>query len=411
MRPVCSLTVPCLAAMFALVGPCPTGQAQVTGQKFALLIGVNTYRSEQIKDLTFADADAEELGNLLKDQGFKVLVLPSRRAVRDEIVAELYDASRRLKPEDIFLLYFAGHGLKNSVNQHTYWLAHDASIDSPDIGGIRLEHLLDYVRDIKAGRKLILLDHCLSANFSGAFTPTPTPAPVPTPVPAPLVLPGGPAAAAPPTTPAATSRASGGAVRLSRAALAVPDFIETMASRAKGTAYFAASRGDAFELESLGHGVFTQAFLQACRTREADIIVRDARLSLAELGAYMRPEVSRLLAKARVPNQEVVFEVQGSQEWDVCTLPVGEPEAAASAQRWKTTLLEWSNKGWISTDNRLRCHDVLVKWTDNGGNESRLSEADQLALRQIRSVIDGSRPAQARADALKVFLDGETPPR
>src|SRR5207249_4824707 len=110
-----------------------------------------------VPQLTYARSDVDALAKLFDSQGYLVHRIPDDHADHDRVVGELYWFAEQVTEADTFVLYYAGHGMRNRVNGKTYWLTYDAAPMLLDGRGIRLEHLLDYVRDIKARTKLILL--------------------------------------------------------------------------------------------------------------------------------------------------------------------------------------------------------------------------------------------------------------
>src|SRR5437899_2791373 len=265
-------------------------------RKFALLIGVNDYRHPaQIPSLDYAVNDVTALAKELRDnQHYDVTVVWKDDAIRATIVDELYKFALRLRESDTFLLYFAGHGVRNTVlNQKTYWLTYDAHLDTLDSQGIRLEHLLDYVRDIKARKKLIILDHCFSGDvvtsLAGIGSATTDSAAATTTT---------PPASPPPAEAAATASANGGsapgrdpqtgALRIEAGRYVIPvNEYQQQIHLDGGLIIIAAARGLAYELKSQEHGAFTAALLDACHSRAADKN-NDAKLSLDELMRFAK---------------------------------------------------------------------------------------------------------------------------
>jgi hypothetical protein len=105
-------------------------------------------------------------------QGFEPpRILTESAAGRADVIRELNWYARKLDSDDEFVLFYSGHGVRNpEINTQGYWVTYGAGISTLDATAIRLSHLMDYVREIKAGKKLVLLDHC----FSGDVVSTPT---------------------------------------------------------------------------------------------------------------------------------------------------------------------------------------------------------------------------------------------
>ena len=86
----------------------------VQARRVALVIGVDDYNSPFFPDLRYAGSDAQELGKVLSSEegGFERVVVLDRpeQTSRSRILEELRSISADLEREDIFVLYFSGHG-------------------------------------------------------------------------------------------------------------------------------------------------------------------------------------------------------------------------------------------------------------------------------------------------------------
>jgi hypothetical protein len=224
-----------MAAVIVLTIP-SVSTAQAVGRRYALLIGVSTAIRPGVPRLNFVDNDLDKLREMLQREDYEVATVENDRADRRRILEQLYSHALRLTERDTFLLYYAGHGVRNiEVNRKTYWLTSDAEISMLDVQGIRLEHLLTYVDDIRAGRKLILLDHCYSGDVEGLRLMT-TPS-------AETVAAAAVAAAAMPPQPTPPPPAQTGAVIKRHASVVVDLNRELKAhSETEGTAVLAAAR-------------------------------------------------------------------------------------------------------------------------------------------------------------------------
>ncbi|HET8644837.1 MAG TPA: caspase family protein, partial [Vicinamibacteria bacterium] len=232
-----------LAAALLLAALPAAARAQ-TPRKHALLIGLNKYlRPISVPELRFAENDVNKLKSVLEKRGYEVTAVRSDEASRSRVIAELYRLATTVKDTDDFILYYAGHGVRNRLpSRKTYWLTYDADLEYLDVSGIRLQHLLDYVQDIRARRKLILLDHC----FSGDIVVSPASAPPAPPAPGPG--PGGPG-----------ERGPEGSVNLSRGGFPLGEIRAQVQASGEGLVIITAARAGAIEVAGLDHGVFTAA--------------------------------------------------------------------------------------------------------------------------------------------------------
>jgi uncharacterized caspase-like protein len=387
--------------------------AQAPPKKHALLVGLDKYlRSLSVPPLQFAQNDVKDLKTVLEKRGFEVTMVANSDATRARVLSELYRLADVADEQDDFLLYYAGHGVRNRFpSRKTFWLTYDADLELLDATGIRLQHLLDYVQDIKARRKLILLDHCFSGDvIVGPSGPTPGP-------PAPAPAPGG-GAAGPAVggggTPGGT-RGPSGPVSLQRGAFPVMEIHEQSRSRAEGMMIVSAARGGALEVETLKHGIFTAALLKALDSTAADDN-RDRRLSVDELTRFLDRETDRLAGTIANAQQDVdVFgSVTNPQSWLVAeNLSDPAQEVDESFTRATDKLSNWEQKGWITRPTKERCWQALLDWVDRVKAGQQLpDDQQQLVTRVLNATLVGSLAFEgARANELERFVaDLPTPP-
>ena len=116
----------------------------------------------------------------LQERGWHTRGILKEDVKRERIVRELYDLALKAKLHDKVLIYFAGHGVRDPVSGgHTYWLTYDAEIGSLVAKGIRLNHIMEYVKEIPAREKFVLLDHCYSGDVKVVPAATPQAVPLP----------------------------------------------------------------------------------------------------------------------------------------------------------------------------------------------------------------------------------------
>ena len=140
-------------------------------KKHALLVGVEDYRDKMISRLQFARADATALAERLCDRcGFdnvRVLADDSGEDAPDlvNIVTALRDTAGELRSEDLFLFFFAGHGVEK--DGHGYLLARDSLQAFPEHGSLSLELLRKTFGGLSAGKRVLLLDACRNSPQAG----------------------------------------------------------------------------------------------------------------------------------------------------------------------------------------------------------------------------------------------------
>src|SRR5262249_2053972 len=97
------------------------------GKYYALVIGNNAY--QQLPKLSTPTPDAEAVAQVLQSKyGFNVTVL--KDANRYAILEALNKMREQLTENDNLLIYYAGHGELDKVNQRGNWLPVDAEPNS-----------------------------------------------------------------------------------------------------------------------------------------------------------------------------------------------------------------------------------------------------------------------------------------
>lgn len=132
------------------------------GDFHALIIGNNDYQF--LPDLASPVNDATELAAILERRyGFKTTVLLN--ATRYEILSALNELREKLTTRDNLLLYFAGHGELDEVNQRGHWLPVDAERHST-ANWIPTTAVTDILNIMRARQILVVVDSC----YAGALT-------------------------------------------------------------------------------------------------------------------------------------------------------------------------------------------------------------------------------------------------
>ncbi|MFW6106656.1 MAG: SUMF1/EgtB/PvdO family nonheme iron enzyme, partial [bacterium] len=140
-------------------------------KRYALLIGVEEYRDKMISRLNFARADARALAHRLRDRcAFDNVRVLADESGDDEplllnIVGALSDIASELQPEDLFLFFFAGHGVEKGG--HGYLLARDSMQAFPEHGSLSLELLRKTFESFVARQRILLLDACRNSPDAG----------------------------------------------------------------------------------------------------------------------------------------------------------------------------------------------------------------------------------------------------
>ncbi len=134
----------------------------IFGEYHALLIGNNVY--QKLPHLDTAVNDAKGIAEVLKKQyGFNTKILLN--ATRYDILKALNEYRKKLTEKDNLLIYYAGHGILDKVNDRGHWLPVDAEPDS-SANWISVQNVTDQLKIIAAKHVLVVADSC----YSGALT-------------------------------------------------------------------------------------------------------------------------------------------------------------------------------------------------------------------------------------------------
>lgn len=132
------------------------------GKYYALLIGNNSY--SKLPHLATAINDVEAVAEILKNNyGFETKVLVN--ANRYDILKALNDHRKVLTEKDNFLIYYAGHGILDKVNDRGHWLPIDAEPDS-SANWISVDNITDQLKIIAAKHILVVADSCYSGSLT-----------------------------------------------------------------------------------------------------------------------------------------------------------------------------------------------------------------------------------------------------
>jgi uncharacterized caspase-like protein len=135
------------------------------GRRLALLIATYEYEDAGLRRLTSPAHDAEALAAVLEDPdiaGFEVTTLinePHHRV--GEAIGDFYRHRRR---DDLTLLYFTGHGLKDDSGR-LYLAMANTRRDSLLFTALSAEQIDQAMTDCASRQKVLVLDCC----YSGAF--------------------------------------------------------------------------------------------------------------------------------------------------------------------------------------------------------------------------------------------------
>ncbi len=223
-----------------------------------VVVGINAYQNKSMS-LNYALADATSFKDEVEKDAksiitnIKTYFVTDNTADKTGITNALKEVQQNAKPQDVFIFYYAGHGVIGRNNEF-YLVPTDVS-DLKNVQselenkGIAAKLLQQYAIDIPAQKQLFILDACQSA---GAFE---------------------------------TMLASDGNQQKSIAVVA----------RSTGTHWIAASGAQQFanEFSSLGHGAFTYVLLEALKGAASN----NKMITVNNLKNYLQQTVPELMKK------------------------------------------------------------------------------------------------------------------
>ena len=132
----------------------------------ALLIGVNDYGDDNIKDLSNPVSDIAKLKAVLtsKYNFDQEHVVTLENPKRFEILQALEALGQKLDNKDNLLIFYAGHGIWEDDVEQGYWLPADAKRNSK-ADWISNSTIRDYVRGIDSRHTLLIADACFSGGL------------------------------------------------------------------------------------------------------------------------------------------------------------------------------------------------------------------------------------------------------
>ena len=158
-------------------GTRPAAPERVGGQKYAVVIGISKFKNglAGIPNLKYAEKDAASFEQFLESpQGGSfprenIKTLYNEDATSQNIRSALLTFLTKPRPQDLVVIYFAGHGAADpNDNRNLYLLAYDT--DPDDMGGtafpmVEFQEVFDRV--IKARHVVTFIDACHSYGISG----------------------------------------------------------------------------------------------------------------------------------------------------------------------------------------------------------------------------------------------------
>ncbi|HEX3744843.1 MAG TPA: caspase family protein [Bryobacteraceae bacterium] len=150
--------------------------------KWALVVGINTFQSDQLPSLGFAVKDSEDFAAFLLDpdggrfDAHRVRKLANEHANLKEIREGIGWLRVNAQPGDLVVVYIASHGSPRSADPNgvSYILTHDTDLRNSETLYATSLQMIDLVqtlnREIKARRIALFLDTCYSGDAQRAVS-------------------------------------------------------------------------------------------------------------------------------------------------------------------------------------------------------------------------------------------------
>lgn len=149
----------------------------VTGDIYALIVGVSDYAGNGPADLNFAHKDAEVFADYLMSAAGGSVPQKNIKLLTDgdATIAKVYNAKRWVedtaKKKDLVYLYFSGHGdVEDGIHKRGYLLLHDSPTKNYENNALKIEDLNSTANTLSVDHDVevvIITDACHSGKLSG----------------------------------------------------------------------------------------------------------------------------------------------------------------------------------------------------------------------------------------------------
>ncbi len=142
--------------------------AQLAGNKYALVVGIDHYPHPHWKDLSYAVRDARGIAKLFEEMGFQVKTLYNGEATRRAVTGWMEDQlAPRLTESDMVVFFFAGHGETRRLGGRDwgYIVPADGTQEAGSL--ISMENLQTLSRKMgNARHQAFLMDSCFGGGLA-----------------------------------------------------------------------------------------------------------------------------------------------------------------------------------------------------------------------------------------------------
>ena len=149
---------------------------RTTGQRYAVVIGVSHYKDGRIPNLNFADRDAEAVRAFLLDPNgggvspANLRFLVNENATFTNMWSALHDFLIKPGPDDLAIVYFAGHGSADPNRRENYYLlGYDTALDHMGGTAVGMWELIDSFKRNLQANVVSFVDACHSGAVGQAL--------------------------------------------------------------------------------------------------------------------------------------------------------------------------------------------------------------------------------------------------
>uniref|UniRef100_A0A7C4ETP8 DUF4384 domain-containing protein n=1 Tax=Desulfomonile tiedjei TaxID=2358 RepID=A0A7C4ETP8_9BACT len=319
-----------------------------SGDLYAVVVGITTYKDPQIRPLKVSDKDARDVANLVEDvkhlfRSVHLTLLLNEQATRDRVTKALRDELKGARKEDYVIIYLSGHGAADPNRPDEYYfITHDAKMNNLYGTAVWMNQKALF-KGIDSDRVLLIADACHSGGFS----------------------PG-----------------------LDKMAAKEAGAFFSLFQGLKGRLALVSSRPDETSLEDerLGNSIFTHFLIKGLRG-EAARDSRDGKITAGQLYQYVYKAVRKATNDRQSPQ---LYAAKGADaETPVFRVPVyDQPLSLKVEYVWKDdqgriqpltsdSVLKSGQKFAVRFRPEADCY-VSIFWWDTAGNVGRLFPDDRL---------------------------------
>jgi hypothetical protein len=162
-------------------GPAPGPSPGRVRQKWALVVGIDSFTDKRIPSLHYSVKDSSDFVDFLQDpkggqfDPTHIIHLANDRATLEGIREGLGRLRVNAQPDDLVVVYLSSHGSPRDVDPNgvSYVVVHDTNLDDAATLYATSLQMIDLVqqinREVKARRVVLVLDTCFSGDALTSF--------------------------------------------------------------------------------------------------------------------------------------------------------------------------------------------------------------------------------------------------